>query len=200
VATLSEQRPEIPDGKDLKLPRTPLLAIALYVMLALAAAGSLIAGTSPEHLPAGLRLGAPIAFAGFLLLFAIYRFALVRARRFPAGKAFFQVGAGALFLTLLLPGTTQQLRAEPRGIEELMVDRDAAVRALACEVVRTRGDGRLHAQALVERLEDRDPEVRRQAWYSLQSLAGTDFGGPGPGAVERWQKWASGAAAPAGKE
>ncbi|MGI5860677.1 MAG: HEAT repeat domain-containing protein [Myxococcales bacterium] len=178
-----------------KLPRTPLLALVLYAMLALAAAGALLASTHPGVLPQGVRLGATIAFGAFVVLFAVYRFGLVRARRYPAGKAFFQVGVGVLFLMLLLPGVAgrpEALRIRP--LEALLVDADPSVRALACEVARFRGDGRRFAKELADRLEDPAPAVREEALRSLEALAGSNIGGAGADASERWRAWARSAA------
>lgn len=185
---------------SLKLSQTSMLAVLLYALLATAAFAALLSSTRADLVPGPIRLGAPIAFGAFLLLFALYRFALVRARRYPAGKAFFQVGASAIFLTLLLPSAARELRLpEPRQLESLVSDPDPAVRALACEVARSRPDGRRHAAVLVERLSDPAPEVRRQAKLSLEGLAGSDLGGEGPEAIARWKSWAasSGQAAPA---
>jgi len=182
------EEPSLAGQKLSKLP----LAYLLYGMLTLAAAAALLAGTRADLVPASMRLAAPLAFGGFLLLFAAYRFALVRAGRYPAGKAFFQGGAGALFLTLLLSGSLHApVDAEVlRPLESLLADSDPSVRALACEVTRHRADGRRHAVALAERLADPVAEVRAQARSSLASIAGMDFG-EGPEAAERWRAWAT---------
>ncbi|HCF59010.1 MAG TPA: hypothetical protein DFS52_13590 [Myxococcales bacterium] len=178
-----------------KLPRTPVLALVLYAMLAIAAAGAFLASTRPGVLAPGVRLGATLAFGAFVLLFAVYRFALVRARRYPAGKAFFQVGVGVLFLMLLLPGVAGRPEASRlRPLEALLIDADPSVRALACEAARSRKDGRRFATQLVDRMEDSVPAVREEALRSLEALAGSSIGGTGAGAAERWRAWARAAA------
>jgi hypothetical protein len=160
-------------------------------MLALAAAGSLLAGTRADLLPATVRLGAPIAFGAFLALFAVYRLALVRARRYPAGKGLVQIGVGAIFLMLLMPGAAREFEASgSRPLAAMLVHPDPAVRALACEVAAFRPDARRYAVALAARLEDPSPQVRLQALASLRRLAGSDVGMNGEGSVERWRRWA----------
>ena len=68
---------------------------------------------------------------------------------------------------------------------------DAETRALAAELARHRepADAIRYVPRLIELLEDPSPEVRRQARGSLVSLAGTDAGGDGPDAPERWRAW-----------
>jgi len=67
--------------------------------------------------------------------FAAYRLGTVRARRYPASKAFFQVGAGVLFFTLLLPHAKTLYEASPGGgLEILLEDSNPHVRAIAAEM------------------------------------------------------------------
>lgn len=182
---------EEPHLGSFKLSRSLVLAWLLYAMLALAAAAALLSSTRAELVPPAVRVGAPIAFGVFLILFAVYRFALVRAGRYPAGKAFFQVGAGALFLTLLFPGASRNLSpAAERPLLQLMDDADPSVRAIACEVARYRPEAKSYAEPLVDRLVDDSPVVRAQALRSLQTIAGRDVGGgEGKQAIERWRAW-----------
>ena len=88
-----------------------VLRPALYALLVLSAlftfwAGGDIAG---HALPAWTHVVAPTLFAIFLVVFTVYRFALVRAKRYPAATGFFQVGLGALIWVLLLPSTRQKI-------------------------------------------------------------------------------------------
>lgn len=169
----------------------PALAGALYLLLVASAALALWVAQSPGVVDRGLELVAPWLFLLFALGFAGYRWALVRAKKYPAGKAFFQVGTAALFFMLLLPGAR---RPQPEGVpggelELLLNDANPAVRALAAEVVRSRPDGALHAPTLARALGDPDARVRAQAHTSLVKLAGVDLGAPDQeGAVEAWQK------------
>ncbi len=172
------------------------LAYLMYAALALAAATALFGTARADLVPPALRAWAPLVFGLFLVLFAGYRFALVRAGRYPAGKAFYQVGAGVLFLTLLAPGAAREFGAQRRGLESLMADGDAQVRALACEVARYRADGRRYASGLVERLDDPSPAVREQALASLKALAGPETPAEAEGAALRWKDWASRQPAP----
>src|SRR4051812_45915338 len=71
----------------------PSLTGALYLLLVGSAALALWAESSPAGLPRSLGAVAPWAFLTFAAAFAIYRLVLVKARRYRASKAFFQIGA-----------------------------------------------------------------------------------------------------------
>jgi hypothetical protein len=141
--------------------------------------------------PAALMV-APALFALFIVLFATYRFVLVRARRYHAGKAFVQVGLMALALTLLLPGSLERYHAlvgaRPVELERALSSPDPDARAMAAELVRhrERSVALSHVPRLVALLDDRSPEVRRQARESLTALAGGDQGAESP---ERWRDY-----------
>lgn len=180
--------PEEPHVGSLKLSRSLVLAWSLYALLAVAAALALVSSARGELLPAAVRAVAPVAFGGFLVLFAVYRFALVRAGRYPPFRAFFQVGAGLLFILFLLPGAGRRAEGMQRTLPELMADSDPQVRALACEVARHRPAARSAALALASRLEDPVPQVREEAARSLQALAGVDLGA-GADAARAKQRW-----------
>lgn len=143
--------------------------------------------------PATLAFPAAL-LALFVVVYAAYRIALVRAGRYPAGKALVRiaviaaaVGAAAgLVLTQpeeVVPGAAVDLSGP-------LLSADPAVRALAAEVVRhrPRRQGLAHAQRLVELLDDGSADVRRQARLSLTALAGKDVGGTGPDAATRWRE------------
>lgn len=141
-------------------------------------------------------LWVPPAFvAAFILVFAAYRFELVRAGRYPAGKAFVQVGLLGLVATMvvgiaLAPAERDQAGAGPLALEAPLVSPDPSVRALAAEVVRSRPreEGLRHVPRLIELVEkDPSPRVRREARASLAALAGADAGGEGKGAADRWR-------------
>lgn len=169
----------------------PALAGALYVLLVASAALALWVRGAPARPPAMVVQAAPWVFFLFVVVFALYRFGLVRARRYPAFKAFFQVGAGLLFFMLLLPGNRMGLA--PQAVESdlavLLKDANPQVRALAAEVARHRADGKTLAPALVAALEDRDPRVRAEAHRSLVALTGEDLGLPSdPKALQSWRE------------
>jgi hypothetical protein len=150
--------------------------------------------------PAALALP-PALLAVFIVGYAAYRIALVRAGRYGAGKALVQVGlmflVGAVVAGVALrPGERPAATAHgPVDLVRPLASADPEVRALAAEVVRMRPpeQGRAVAGRLVELLDDPAPEVRRQAHATLVALAGSDVGGTGPGAAERWRAWARGA-------
>ncbi|HEX4385262.1 MAG TPA: HEAT repeat domain-containing protein [Myxococcales bacterium] len=170
-----------------------VLRPALYVLLVASAfltfwAGGDIAGFT---LPDWVRGAAPAVFLLFVAVFAVYRFALVRARKYPAMTALFQVGLSALIWVLLLPSTRQKI--VPRHIIDdvpaLFSSADPRVRALAAEVAGYRPDGVKYVEGLIERLNDADARVRERARSSLQRLAGLDAapGEEGKPAVEKWR-------------
>ena len=167
-----------------------VLRPALYALHALSAlltfwSGGDIAG---KELPRWTQIVAPTLFATFLVVFAIYRFALVRAKKYPAAIGFFQVGLGALIWVMLLPSTRQKF-APPQGagdeVAVLMSSQDARVRALAVELAGFRGKAAYLGQ-LIERLDDSDPAVRLRAHAALVRLSGADLGVT----PEAWRKWA----------
>jgi hypothetical protein len=175
-----------------------VLRPALYALLVGSAlftfwAGGDIAGRA---LPAWTQVVAPTLFALFLVVFAVYRFALVRAKKYPAATGLFQVGLGALIWVMLLPGTRQKL-TPPVGatdyVPSLISSPDPRVRALAAEVAGHRPQGTRYASQLIDRLDDGDPRVREQARLALQRLAGTDAapGEQGPAAQEKWRALAA---------
>ncbi len=167
---------------------------ALYALLVLSAgfafwAGGDIAG---HALPEWTQIAAPVVFAVFLVVFAVYRLTLVRARRYAASVGLFQIGLGALIWVLLLPGTRQKMALLRPGddVPALMTSGDPRVRALAAEVAGVRPDGARYAENLIDRLNDRDLRVRKAARTALVRLAGSD---PAPelegeAAVARWRE------------
>jgi len=166
---------------------------ALYALLVASALLTFWAGADigGRELPPRAAAAAPILFAVFLVVFAVYRLALVRAKKYPAAMGLFQVGLGALVWVLLLPGTRQRIGRE-RGdeVQVLMRSSDARVRALAAEVAGYRGNAARYAADLVDRLDDSDPAVRRAAHVALSRLLGTDVspGEEGPAAQEKWRE------------
>ena len=183
----SQKRPQVPRFWGLRLG--PSLAGVLYLLLAGSAVLALWVKRFPGEVPGLLEKVAPWVFLLFVVVFAIYRLVLVRARRYPTSKAFFQIGAAALFFTLLLPQARTAYRAPPEeGLELLLLeDANPHVRALAAEVARHRSDRTRYAPLLVRALEDPDPEVRAQAHRSLVEMTGEDLGAP-PGAIEAWRR------------
>ena len=167
---------------------------ALYALLVLSAlftfwAGGDIAGRA---LPGWTQVAAPASFALFLVVFAIYRFALVRVQHYPAANGFFQVGLGVLIWALLLPGSRQKF-GPPGGpvdsLPALLASADPRVRAVAVEVAGYRVNGARYASALIEKLQDPDARVREQVRLSLRRISGSDAaeGLEGEAAQEKWR-------------
>lgn len=175
--------------------------VLLYGLLAASALATLLAGPSLEQAVREGRLSqatlvvAPSLLALFIVVFALYRYALVRTGHYHAGKAFVQVGMMLLVLTLLLPGSLERYRAagtvRPVDLSRYLRAPDAEARAMAAELVRHRErvEAVRHVPRLVELVEDPSPEVRRQARESLGALAGRDVGGEGPEAAARWREF-----------
>jgi hypothetical protein len=181
---------------------TRLLAPArllLYALLVSSALATLLAGPSLEQavregrLPQGALVVAPALLLVFILVFAAYRYALVRSGHYLAGKAFVQVGLMLLVLTLLLPGSLERYRAagtvRPVDLSRHLSAPDAETRAMAAELTRhrERREAMRYLPRLLDLLDDPSPEVRRQAHASLAALAGRDAGGEGTGAAARWR-------------
>ena len=137
--------------------------------------------------------------AALLALFAVgyaaYRIALVRAGRYPAGKALFRIAlmaavvGSAVGLVLLPPeaGTSDEAAVD---LARPLRPPDPDARALAAELVRHRPRRQAlgYANRLIELLDDGSQEVSRQARLSLVALAGKDVGGRGPDAAARWRE------------
>jgi hypothetical protein len=184
----------------------------LLALLAASAAFTLVGlpalqrGVAAGRWPAAI-LWLPAALLGvFVAGFAAYRYALVRAGRYPAGKAFLQVGLVGLVAAVIagIAVTPPPPEVEAGGgaisLERPLVSSDPAVRALAAEVVRARprAEGLRHVPRLIALTEDPSPAVRREARATLTALAGRDAGGEGPGAPARWRAAFAAADAPSG--
>jgi hypothetical protein len=183
-----------PDGVPGAVPYLRWILFALLLGASAAALVGLprsaVAG-SPEW-PRWVPVGLLVLFIGG---YATYRFTLVRAGHYPAGKALVRIGAMLLLLGVIVgialdrpvpPVTGPDLAAPLAGP-------DPVARALAAELVRYRPheQGLRHVGRLVALLDDPSAEVRREAHASLVALAGADAG-QGPGSAERWRAlWAS---------
>jgi hypothetical protein len=145
------------------------------------------------RLPPALTL-APVALVGaFIVGYGLYRFTLVRAGRYPAGKTMMQLALMSLVFALLVrwavdrdaPGS----RADrPVDLARALASNEPELRALAAEVLRARprAEALPHAERLLALLADPSAEVRRQAHASLVALAGRDLG-EGAEASDRWR-------------
>lgn len=167
-------------------------------------AAAVLALTGVPYLEPAVREGrasplvlmiAPALLAAFIVLFSVYRFALVRAGRYHAGKALVQVGFTVAALALVLPGSLERYRAagtvRPVDLTRQLASGDPEARAMAAELARHRApaDALRYVPRLVALVDDPSPEVRRQARASLAALAGVDAGGEGPAAAGRWRTW-----------
>jgi len=199
---VSEALEEVRDPRRLRtrvgLAFVRILRPALYALLVASALLTFWAGGSIGGRQLGLReaRAAPILFGIFLIVFAVYRLALVRAKKYPAATGLFQIGLGALVWVLLLPGSRERLAAAPEAARDDVVIYLASpqpqLRALAAEVAGYRNDPTRYAGPIIERLADPDPRVRETARESLVRMAGGDAapGATGPSAQEQWRVFA----------
>lgn len=143
-----------------------------------------------------VALALPAAFlALFILGYAAYRFVLVRAGRYPAGKALVQTGLMVLVLGVIA-GIALERGQPPAGalpvdLGRALASADPDARAMAAELVRhrPREAGLAQVARLVDLLEDPSPEVRRQSRASLVQLAGEDVAGESRDASGRWRAY-----------
>lgn len=191
------------DGKRVRTPRAVKAARwVLFVLLIVSAALTLFGLPELQRAVAAGRwppiaLAAPPALLGlFIVGYAAYRTALVRAGRYTAGKALVQVGVMVLVLGIvagvaLVPADRAGPGQGPVDLSRPLASSDPDVRAIGAELARHRPREQAIAVAarLADLLDDASPEVRRQAHASLVSLAGADVGGEGPGAAARWRAW-----------
>jgi hypothetical protein len=168
------------------------LLLLAAVVATLEGLPTLRAAARASRLPGGLDLLPVALVAAFIVGYAVYRFMLVRAGRYPAGKAMMQLALMSLFLALLVRWAGDRDAAavadRPVDLGRALVSAEPDVRALAAEVLRARphDEARGHADRLVALLADPSAEVRRQAHASLVALVGQDLG-EGAAAMERWR-------------
>lgn len=168
--------------------------LVLSAALTLGALPALHRGVAQGRWPHVVLFLPAVLLAIFVVIFAAYRLALVRAGRYPAGKAFLQVGVVGL-VAAVIAGMALAPPPDPGGgagsatLDRPLASADPAVRALAAEVVRCRprGEGLRLVPRLIQLIDDPSPGVRREARASLTALAGRDAGGEGAGAAARWR-------------
>jgi len=195
--------PMLPSPRDAELsPAARTARVVLYLLLlGAAAAALLVVPGSDADASAGRRaelLLAPVLLGAFAIGFTAYRFTLVRAGQYHAGKAFVQVGLIGLVLFLFVPGSVERWKASgatpPVDLTRQLRSSDPEARAMAAELVRHRDsrDARRYVPRLVALMSDPAGEVRRQARASLVAMAQEDVGGEGPEAADRWRAyWAA---------
>jgi hypothetical protein len=175
-----------------------ILRPALYALLVASALLTFWAGGSIGGRQLGVReaRAAPILFGIFLVVFAVYRLALVRAKKYPAATGLFQIGLGALVWVLLLPGSHERLAAgrEPArdNVEIYLSSPQPQLRALAAELAGYRNEPARYAGPLIERLSDADPHVRESSRAALVRMSGGDAapGASGTAAQAQWRAFA----------
>jgi len=189
-----------PTTRDDLPSAVPYLRWTLFTILLAASAAALIGLPRAE---AGgwstwLRLVPVMLLVLFVGGYATYRYTLVRAGHYSAGKALVRVGALVL-LTGAIAGIALDrpapvVTARGQDLAAPLASPDPVVRALAGEVVRSRprSEALGHVPRLIALLDDESPVVRREAHASLVALAGRDVG-TGTGAADRWRVFWTGA-------
>jgi hypothetical protein len=173
----------------------PYLRWGLFTLLLVTCAATLIG--LPRAEASGwstwLRLVPVLLLIFFIGGYATYRFTLVRAGHYPAGKALVRVGL-LLLLTVAITGIALDRPGTSRPEAGLdltapLLSADPAARALAAELVRhrPRAEALRHVPRLIALVDDESPVVRREADASLAALAGHGVG-PQPGAAGRWRE------------
>ncbi len=143
-----------------------LALLAVSAVLTLAGLPWLRAGVAAGRLPRAVLAAPPVLLGLFVVGYAIYRLALVRAGQLPAGKALAQVGLMVLALVLVARMALEPAALPAAGrLERGLRSRNPELRALAAEVARCRPASELQPvlPLLVDLLDDPDPDVRREA-------------------------------------
>lgn len=154
------------------------LRIALYVLLVLSAAAALfledaLAGAIARGAISPLWLFTGIGIYGvFFAVYVVDRVLLVKFRRYPAGRAFFQVAFGTVLALVLLPSTIRDYAARPRGEQRLLSHPDPEIREVAVEALFLRGATKENVDRVLERRRDRDPRVQKAATRVLSRWSG----------------------------
>jgi HEAT repeat protein len=186
------------DGAGRSPPSVRTLRWVLFALLLASAALTLVGlpglqrAVASGRWPSAALALPPTFLAIFIVGYAGYRFVLVRAGRYPAGKALVQLGLMILVLGVVAGIALERGRppvAEPVDLARALASPDASMRAMAAELLRYRPRevALPRVSGLVELLGDPSPEVRHQAHETLVALAGQDAGGDGPGSAERWR-------------
>jgi hypothetical protein len=168
-----------------------LWGLLLAAVIATLEGPALLREAARAGLPAGMAAVPVALLAAFIVGYAIYRFTLVRAGRYPAGKAMMQLALMSLFLALMVRWTAEppaRVEDRPVDLSRALASNEPMVRALAAEVLRARPRAESLAQGarLVALLDDPSPEVRRQVHATLVTIVGQDLGA-GSDAADRWR-------------
>ena len=181
-------------------PRAVTLRIGLYVLAALAAGGTLFVAPA---LTAAVGRGAlaemwlrlPLAIYGlFLVVYGVDRFLLVRRRRYPVGKALFQVAFAAIFF-LVLPNAIMRVPTTA-SVTKNTVKKSSAFKPLDDDRPEVRltyvyslgyqGMTKERVNTLVVLLNDTDMKVRTASEKVL-----SDWSGKPIGQISGIRAWAS---------
>lgn len=165
------------------IPGVPLearpLRVLLFVLTAFSAAAALfvepaLADAVKRGAVAKAWLFLPLGLYGlFFLAYAVDRALLVKRRRYPAGRAFFQLAFGAVFALLLLPSTIEAWgQPNAGGHPRLLAHPDPEIRVAGVHEIGFLGPSEERITEVVARLEDGHPAVRRAAAEVLSKWSG----------------------------
>ncbi len=148
------------------------IRVVVYVMLLASAGATFLLNdwlwrTAREgRLPMWLPLLPVGTFTAFVVVYVIDRWMLVRRRRYPPVRAFFQVAITVAFLALLWPQQASQLMRgrepapAPAGAVHLLGYADPEVRAAGCELAGWRHEHELLGELEAMAHDDVSVEVR----------------------------------------
>ena len=172
------------------------LRVALYLLTVATAVAALflqpaLSGAVGRGALSRSWLFLPIALFGTLFITAaVDRWMLVRRRRYPAGRAFFQVAFGLIFALLLLPSTMRDFKAQKaQGDDRLFLHVDPDVRRVAVLAQGFRGPDDAGRRKMVAALGDGHPTVRQAAAEVLSRWSGKDLADEA--GLKRWAEGSS---------
>ncbi len=159
-----------------------VLRFVVYALLLVSAAAAFLLADNlwslvrNGTLPEAAALAAPAAFTVFVIAYAVDRYLQIAKRGFPFARAGFQVGLAVIFLVLLWPRYTEELRETRearRGrdpIFTLLEHHDDNVRAAACELAGLRQQ--LDTYDAVNRMgeSDHSPAVRQACARAVAAI------------------------------
>jgi hypothetical protein len=159
------------------------IRIAVYVMLVASAGTAFLIGDSlwaaARHgdVPLWAPLAPAVLFTLFVVVYTVDRWLLVTRRRYPLGRAFFQVAFALVFLSLLWPSQAASWReARTAQLEQgdyalrLLDHSDPSVRAAACELLGLRGQATAEERIHELAIGDEARLVRERCTAALEDM------------------------------
>ena len=204
----SAEEPELENSR----PPAVTLRIGMYVLAALAALATLqlapaLKGAVSRGALQSFWLKVPtLIYVLFVIVYAVDRFWLVRRRKYPAGKALFQVGF-ALIFSLIVPNAVMRAPPEVTVLDDaadkhsdyrVLEDPRGEVRATVALALGFEGISSERVKTLVHLLDDSDERVKLAARRVLSKWSGLPEGQPA--SLRAWAETFVKTATTSGKE